>query len=136
MPVPMQRPCQDSNHQSKSLAMSRLRFIRIKTATCQCSAYGNEQFRFWDGKPWWGSSILVRILSNGVHDVQPDEPRYHFLAGKAHRRLKHYSRAIERYRRAVRLRPGYGEAIIELSTLGPLAFVAHHLRGADQDAAA
>jgi len=68
--------------------------------------------------------------------LQPDEPRYHFLAGKAHRRLKHYSRAIERYRRAVRLRPGYSEAIIELSTLGPLAFVAHHLRGADQDAAA
>lgn len=59
----------------------------------------------------------------------PDEARYHFLAGRAHRRMKHYSRAIERFRRAVKLRPGYSEAIIELSTLGPLAFVAQHLRG-------
>ncbi len=62
-------------------------------------------------------------------DRNPDEPRYHFLAGRAHRRMKHYSRAIERFRRAVKLRPGYSEAIIELSTLGPLAFVAQHLRG-------
>ncbi|MCS7287878.1 MAG: tetratricopeptide repeat protein [Roseiflexus sp.] len=65
---------------------------------------------------------------------RPDEPRYHFLAGRAHRRLKQYSRAIERFRRAVRLRPGYSEAVIELSTLGPLAFVAQHLRG-ESDAA-
>ena len=66
-------------------------------------------------------------------ELQPEQARYHFLAGKAHRRLKQYSRAIERYRRAVRLSPGYSEAIVELSTLGPLAFVAHHLRGADQE---
>ena len=69
-------------------------------------------------------------------EQRPDEPRYYYLAGKAHRRLKHYSRAIERFRRAIRLRPGYSEAIIELSTLGPLAFVAHHLRGSDADQAA
>ena len=60
---------------------------------------------------------------------RPDEPKYHFFAGRAHRRLKQYSRAIERFRRAVRLHPGYSEAVIELSTLGPLAFVAQHLRG-------
>lgn len=65
---------------------------------------------------------------------RPDEPRYHFFAGRAHRRLKQYSRAIERFRRAVKLRPGYSEAVIELSTLGPLAFVAQHLRG-ESDAA-
>jgi tetratricopeptide (TPR) repeat protein len=65
---------------------------------------------------------------------RPDEPRYHFLAGRVHRRLKQYSRAIERFRRAVKLRPGYSEAVIELSTLGPLAFVAQHLRG-ESDAA-
>lgn len=65
---------------------------------------------------------------------RPDEPKYHFLAGRAHRRLKQYSRAIERFRRAVRLHPGYSEAVIELSTLGPLAFVAQHLRG-ESDAA-
>ncbi|MEN9934995.1 MAG: hypothetical protein RLZZ387_1574 [Chloroflexota bacterium] len=69
-------------------------------------------------------------------EKHPEEPHYHFLAGRAHRRLKHYSRAIERFRRAVKLRPGYSEAIVELSTLGPLAFVAHHLRGEDDDQAA
>lgn len=67
-------------------------------------------------------------------EKQPDEARYHFLAGRAHRRLKHYGRAIERFRRAVKLRPGYSEAIVELSTLGPLAFVAQHLRRDDQAA--
>lgn len=66
---------------------------------------------------------------------RPDEPRYQFLAGKAHRRLKHYTRAIERFRKAVKLRPGYSEAIIELSTLGPLAFVAQHLRSEESEAA-
>ncbi|MGQ9827140.1 MAG: tetratricopeptide repeat protein [Roseiflexus sp.] len=65
---------------------------------------------------------------------RPDEPRYYFFAGRVHRRLKQYSRAIERFRRAVKLRPGYSEAVIELSTLGPLAFVARHLRG-ESDAA-
>ena len=65
---------------------------------------------------------------------RPDDPRYHFFAGRVHRRLKQYSRAIERFRRAVKLRPGYSEAVIELSTLGPLAFVAQHLRG-ESDAA-
>lgn len=65
---------------------------------------------------------------------RPDEPRYHFFAGRVHRRLKQYSRAIEQFRRAVKLRPGYSEAVIELSTLGPLAFVAQHLRG-ESDAA-
>ena len=47
----MQRACQDLYCQSKSLAMSRLRFTGIKTTTCQCSGYGKQRFRFWDGKP-------------------------------------------------------------------------------------
>ena len=47
----MQRPCQDLDCQSKSLATSRLGSIRIKTATCQCSGDGKPPCRFWDGKP-------------------------------------------------------------------------------------
>ena len=46
----MQPPCQDFDCQSKSLAMCRLGFVQTNTATCQCSAYGNQRFRFWDGK--------------------------------------------------------------------------------------
>jgi tetratricopeptide (TPR) repeat protein len=65
----------------------------------------------------------------------PEEASYHYRAGLAHRRLKHYSRAIEQYRRAVRLQPNYGAAIRELSTLGPLAFVAQYIRGVDDAAA-
>ena len=64
----------------------------------------------------------------------PDEPRYHYLAGRAHRRLKQYTRAVERLRRAVKLSPGYRDAIVELSTLGPLAFMAQHL-GRGEEAA-
>jgi len=61
MPVLMQRPCQDLDCQSKSLAMSRLRFTRMKTATCRCSAYGNERFRFWDDKPDYYQSNQLAI---------------------------------------------------------------------------
>jgi len=63
--------------------------------------------------------------------LRPEEASYHYYAGLAHRRLKHYSRAIEQYRRAVGLKPNYGAAIRELSTLGPLAFVAQYIRGVD-----
>jgi len=67
--------------------------------------------------------------------LRPEEASYHYHAGLAHRRLKHYSRAIEQYRRAVGLQPNYGAAIRELSTLGPLAFVAQYIRGVDDAAA-
>lgn len=60
--------------------------------------------------------------------LDPGNPRFHYLAARAYRGLKAYSGAIEHLRRAVKLRPAYSEAIIELSTLGPLAFVAQHLR--------
>ncbi len=54
--------------------------------------------------------------------LQPNDATLHYRAGLAHRRLKHYSRAIACLRRAVKLRANYGDAIRELSTLGPLAF--------------
>jgi hypothetical protein len=51
---------------------------------------GTNNSVFGTAKPWWGSSILVRILSNGVNDVQPDEPRYkHGEINLTHHRLDH-----------------------------------------------
>ena len=58
-------------------------------------------------------------------EQMPALPELHLWAGRAHRQLRHYRRAITHLRRAIRLRPSYPEAIIELSSLGPLAFAAH-----------
>jgi tetratricopeptide (TPR) repeat protein len=52
----------------------------------------------------------------------PNDATLHYRAALAHRRLKHYSRAIACLRRAVKIRANYSDAIRELSTLGPLAF--------------
>jgi tetratricopeptide (TPR) repeat protein len=87
------------------------------------------ELQLLDGDPTRAIAALERAI-----EQTPDVPELHLWAGRAHRQLRHYRRAITHLRRAIRLRPSYPEAIIELSSLGPLAFAAHaaHGDGADE----
>jgi tetratricopeptide (TPR) repeat protein len=82
------------------------------------------ELQLLDGDPGRAISALEHAI-----EQLPAEPELYLWAGRAHRQLRHYRRAITHLRRAIRLRPSYPEAIIELSSLGPLAFAAHAARG-------
>jgi len=87
------------------------------------------ELQLLDGEP----SRAIAALEQAIERA-PEVPELHLWAGRAHRQLRHYRRAITHLRRAIRLRPSYPEAIIELSSLGPLAFAAHAAKsdGADE----
>src|SRR5262249_30008526 len=76
-----------------------------------------------------GRSTLAVDLFERAIKLRPGEPSFYYRAGVARRQRKQYSSAIRYLRRAVQLRPSYGDAIHELSRLGPLAFAAHYMSG-------
>jgi len=86
------------------------------------------ELQLLDGNPNRAIAALEQAIGR-----TPDVPELHLWAGRAHRQLRHYRRAITHLRRAIRLRPSYPEAIIELSSLGPLAFAAHAAKGDGAD---
>ncbi len=86
------------------------------------------ELQLLDGDPGRAIAALEQAIGRA-----PDVPELHLWAGRAHRQLRHYRRAITHLRRAIRLRPSYPEAIIELSSLGPLAFAAHAAKGDGAD---
>jgi len=94
--------------------------------TEHCRWYAELQLL--DGDPNRAIAALEQAIGR-----TPDVPELHLWAGRAHRQLRHYRRAITHLRRAIRLRPSYPEAIIELSSLGPLAFAAHAAKGDGPD---
>jgi tetratricopeptide (TPR) repeat protein len=60
-------------------------------------------------------------------ELRPDDATLHFRIGMCHRRQKRWRPAISALRKAIKLRPDYGEALREMSTLGPLAFYTHYV---------
>jgi tetratricopeptide (TPR) repeat protein len=58
-------------------------------------------------------------------ELGSEDPELHLQLGRCYRQIKDYRNAILHLRRAVRMQPAYMDALVELSTLGPLAFAAN-----------
>jgi predicted Zn-dependent protease len=76
-------------------------------------------------------------IVTGLIDEQPDNPDFWLIAGNQQRFIGSPQQAVEAYRRAIELRPGYGEAYWALSNLKTFRFtpqdadsMRHHLAAA------
>ncbi|HEX3847644.1 MAG TPA: sulfotransferase [Steroidobacteraceae bacterium] len=74
-------------------------------------------------------------LIEGLIERQGDRPEFWLVAGNQRRFSGHTGPAIEAYRRAIELRPGYGEAYWALSNLKTLRFTPADIAGMESQLA-